>query len=57
MPRPALLVLSLLLALPAAAQTSRPVPDLGAKPVPRLAPAVPPPGQAPTASDEVKDPE
>lgn len=57
MPRPALLVLSLLLALPAAAQTSRPVPDLGTKPVPRLAPAVPPPGQAPTASDEVKDPE
>ncbi len=56
------LLLSLLAPLlpwAAAAQTSRPVPELGAAPVPRLPPTVPQlqPGQPPAPSDEVRDPQ
>ena len=41
--------------LPAAAQTSRPVPEPGTAPILRQLPTLPTPGQPPAASDEVKD--
>ena len=57
--RRSLLALALLatsVALPTAAQTSRPVPELGSIAPPRQLPVAPTPGQPPPASDEVKDP-
>ena len=50
------LILAASVTLPAAAQTSRPVPELGTAPTPRQLPPMPTPGQPPAASDEVKDP-
>ena len=52
---PLLLSLAAAFTLPAAAQTSRPVPEPGTAPAPRQLPALPTPGQPPAASDEVKD--
>jgi hypothetical protein len=53
---PFLVFLAAAAALPVAAQTSRPVPELGTAPIPRQLPTLPTPGQPPSASDEVKDP-
>ncbi len=56
LPIPALFAVAFGAGLPAMAQTSRPVPELGTAPIPRQLPTLPTPGQPPAASDEVKDP-